>query len=32
MRECQLMHLWLTHCNREQAPSHSYNRISSQAI
>ncbi len=32
MRECQLMHLWLTHCHREQAPSHSSNRISSQAM
>ena len=32
MRECQLMHRWLTHCNREQAPSHRSNRISSQAM
>ncbi|TWR58861.1 hypothetical protein FIV41_17290 [Pseudomonas marginalis] len=32
MRACQLMHRWLTHCNREQAPSHRSERISSQAI
>ncbi|KAB0510833.1 hypothetical protein F7R08_28650 [Pseudomonas extremorientalis] len=23
MAVCQLMHLWLSHCNRGQAPSHS---------
>ncbi len=26
MRECQLMHLPLTHRHREQAPSHSFDR------
>ncbi|CAI8974109.1 hypothetical protein EMIT0357P_60407 [Pseudomonas marginalis] len=27
MRECQLMDLVLTHCNRGQAPSHIFNRV-----
>ena len=27
MRECQLMHLWLNYCHREQAPSHIWNCI-----
>ncbi len=26
MRKCQWMHLLLTHCRREQAPSHIFDR------